>query len=966
MDRQIDGHAVPSTSTNGRLASASTSSSSRPDYSSRAVQEALKHLALIDLIELCNEAKVEHCRATRDLRSCGRDVQFVLNSCGHASLCEECCQRCDVCPICRVPVPKSGARTRLRLFYECVEAGLIPKNSKERPLEEDEENRITTDVQRLYSLFDIALENNLVSLICHYVTDVCMDESAVSSDPVLAFLLDEVVVKDWCKRASRNIITELQEIYNSDVEGMRSRMSLLLKFSVLLAGISNVLEVLDSSFRSSHSAQLEDLHNLHEGILKIKQHLEIMMWCIRHQFLENVRSRHSSFLAWLTAVRERKSAAIRRSWPDALDDSADSSGLDGSLFIEDALGNLDVQQLYSLDAVDGIKIASLENDGAPSNFSSKIGGSSSCYPFENLRVAVDVLFLRGSSDVVVAKKAILLYYLFDRHWTLPDEKWRHIIEDFAATFSITRHSILESFVFYLLDDRTDEALQEACRLLPQISGPTTHPKIAQVLLERKNPDTALMVLRWSGRDSVSVPVSLVEAVIGVRVRVECALLTEAYMYQKMLCNRVRDRKNYKEHEDTFDNAQGKFRSWEDWMKILVTEICFLCIRRNFVDRMIELPWNSDEEKHLHKCLLEWSTAHPSTTIGSLLFVYYLQRYRYPEAYQVNLLLQKAELGCISENSVGEDVLSRMKSTSHWRAGLVDKFMELLPEAQQLEIKSGKPANTGANSQVEVAPNANPSVVQDQHLSSVLIPSANTSTVSHRIDSKGIFKPPVFETPGRLGGTLNHSKIATFGSALIHERRFGSKERIPKQTNLHESVNFQDVFSSGFHQASAMNISPSEEATRSSSRVLNSPLFGNDPEKLSLVKEQIGKSNQVRNTPPYSRRITANPIYNTPSSNFGLLDAPSRGVQENGSTTKVAVSTRDNGTWNFSSLDDPMDISSHGEVQDSAADTRYLNGAPRWRSDEASDEEEPGLDRASSIVRHRVTRSSTRRTRSTKR
>jgi E3 ubiquitin-protein ligase HOS1 len=32
------------------------------------------------------------------------------------------------------------------------------------------------------------------------VTDVCMDESAVSSDPVIAFLLDEVVVKDWCKR----------------------------------------------------------------------------------------------------------------------------------------------------------------------------------------------------------------------------------------------------------------------------------------------------------------------------------------------------------------------------------------------------------------------------------------------------------------------------------------------------------------------------------------------------------------------------------------------------------------------------------------------------------------------------------------------------------------------------------------------------------------------------------------------
>lgn len=45
-----------------------------------------------------------------------------------------------------------------------------------------------------------------------------MDESAVSSDPVIAFLLDEVVVKDWSKRASRNIITELQEICNLNLK----------------------------------------------------------------------------------------------------------------------------------------------------------------------------------------------------------------------------------------------------------------------------------------------------------------------------------------------------------------------------------------------------------------------------------------------------------------------------------------------------------------------------------------------------------------------------------------------------------------------------------------------------------------------------------------------------------------------------------------------------------------------------
>lgn len=51
-----------------------------------------------------------------------------------------------------------------------------------------------------------------LDIISTDVTDVCMDESAVSSDPVVAFLLDEVVVKDWCNRAFGNIIAELQGI----------------------------------------------------------------------------------------------------------------------------------------------------------------------------------------------------------------------------------------------------------------------------------------------------------------------------------------------------------------------------------------------------------------------------------------------------------------------------------------------------------------------------------------------------------------------------------------------------------------------------------------------------------------------------------------------------------------------------------------------------------------------------------
>ncbi|KAK1364469.1 RING-type domain-containing protein [Heracleum sosnowskyi] len=167
---------------------------------------ALEHLASIELLDLCNEAKVERCREPRDLSSCGRAVESVLNTCGHASLCPECSQRCDSCPICRIPVSKSGNRLRLRFYYECIKVGLISKRCDDQFQDKEEaEQQLTADVERLYSLFDVAIENNLVSLICHYVTDVCMDESVVSSDPIVAFLLDEVVVKIGAREYSESL-----------------------------------------------------------------------------------------------------------------------------------------------------------------------------------------------------------------------------------------------------------------------------------------------------------------------------------------------------------------------------------------------------------------------------------------------------------------------------------------------------------------------------------------------------------------------------------------------------------------------------------------------------------------------------------------------------------------------------------------------------------------------------------------
>ncbi|KAG5228826.1 hypothetical protein OIU76_018249 [Salix suchowensis] len=925
---QMNGRVSPSSSADcGGGTVRSTASPRQPNYSGRAVQEALEHLASIDLIELCSEAKVERCRATRDLRSCGRYVQHVLNSCGHASLCSECSQRCDLCPICRTPIPKTGIRLHPRLYYECIEAGLISKRCDERFKEkEDVDNELTADVQRLYSLFDVALGNNLVSLICHYVTDICMDESAVSSDPVIAFLLDEVVVKDWCKRTFKKITAELEVIYNLEAEEMKTRLSLLLKFSVHLAGISNVLEVLESSFKDSLSARLHDLQLLQENISKAKQHMEVIAWCVRHHFLENVRSRYTNLLSWHSVVHERKSAAVKRAWPDIPNQPAESSMLAASLFIEDALANLEIEQNHMQEMGEESELAPLHKDGGLF-CRSKLKGLAACYPFENLRAAVDVLFLHGSSDLVLAKQAIFLYYLFDRHWTMPDESWRHIIDDFSATFGITRHSLLESLTFYLLDDNKDDALQEACNLLPEISGPSTHPKIAQVLLDRGSPETALMVLRWSGHDG-SQMVSISDAVTAVRVRVECGLLTEAFMHQRMLCTKVRENKlKAGSPQNASNDLKGECRTWENWVEILVTEICCLCIKNNLVDRMIGLPWNSNEEKYLHKCLLDYAFHDPSTTIGSLLFVFYLQRYRYVEACHVHSKLQSEEQEFISHNSLSGEALSRMRSAIHRRAELVVQFIQLLPKVQQEQVKAGilPPEIHKMSGEVEIQERADLPMVQEPKSGSLLVSlPANSSFVS--LTNRNIMlNPSALETPPRFGSSIKnpHLELGKYGSSsVLHQRLSSSPERTQqRQVSVNKNVKFDSISTPMIHHGSHMNITPLKETSRTPLEVLpNSNLLRNLFDKTSPEREQYWFAKQLRNTtPPYSHRITANPV---------ALFGGSNGLPND----------RNDGPRTKNSKDDLMDIAWSGR-EEFVVDEREVNNGLRWRTDETSDEDE---------------------------
>ena len=128
-----------------------------------------------------------------------------------------------------------------------------------------------------------------------------------------------------------------------------------------------------------------------------------------------MRSRFTDSSSWASVVRKRKSEAIRRAWPDAISQFVESTGHDGSLFIEDALNNLDLEEGLMQEIGEGLEVASLQKEGA-SIFSSDTDQVLGWYPFKNLRAAVDLLFLRGSSDVVIAKQAIVSFYPYLLLW----------------------------------------------------------------------------------------------------------------------------------------------------------------------------------------------------------------------------------------------------------------------------------------------------------------------------------------------------------------------------------------------------------------------------------------------------------------------------------------------------------------------------------------------------------------------
>jgi E3 ubiquitin-protein ligase HOS1 len=212
-------------------------------------------------------------------------------------------------------------------------------------------------------------------------------------------------------------------------------------------------------------------------------------------------------------------------------------------------------------------------------------------------------------------------------------------------------------------------------------------------------------------------------------------------------------------------------------------------------------------------------------------------------------------------------------------------MELLPEVQRQQVKSGKLPETAVNfgEEVEMAAKSDLPKVQEPISTSLLIPSSTDSSLLLRTDHTAPFvRPLVFETPTRLHGSVNN-------------HRSGGLNPIG---SISKDFKLDDTSTPVTRRVSPLNVSPLREISKAN----YSNLQDGSPET-----EQNGFINQFLNaSPPYSHRITTNRV-STPSSNYGLFKDSVEGMDTNSSGKRIQ-SDRDYRHQNLVSSDDPMDAS----------------------------------------------------------
>ena len=485
-----------------------------------------------------------------------------------------------------------------------------------------------SDVAKLHQLFDAAVANGMPQLVCHYVDEVCGHDDFSSPDGVEAYLQDGEMVAEWATSSLRSAEQALDQAAALRTQGAADEVD---RAGAVFEALRDVLvalgadpaaggdgaEAADAATGDGSSADgahpgFQRRLQLHDDAARRMQHAAALSWSLREGLIAGAaasQDRYGGTGSWASEVTVRRAAAAAAA--AAADLPADADG--GGLFLDDLLAGVGVH--------------------APP------------YPFKSATEAAERVFRHGSAApaALVAKQSLFLYYLLDAG--LPPD---------GAPARFARHVRLHPRLFVetrcaaLLDDRERaESLELACALLSGASHPGLPLRFVATLAARGKPAAALAVARarrsdvaagFKGGDATRdggtgggargggepagdastdgadgyVVDATVEAELGVAVRLECGLATEAFM-----C--ARDAVAAAPHASRRAVADK-----------LVARLASHAAARGALESVLDLPFDGE----LEPALMSWLDSDAGTAAGAaehLGVVYYLTRGRTTEA-----------------------------------------------------------------------------------------------------------------------------------------------------------------------------------------------------------------------------------------------------------------------------------------------------------------------------------------------
>jgi len=235
-------------------------------------------------------------------------------------------------------------------------------------------------------------------------------------------------------------------------------------------------------------------------------------------------------------------------------------------------------------------------------------------------------------------------------------------------------------------------------------------------------------------------------------------------------------------------------------------------------------------------------------------------------------------------------------------------LELLPEVEQQQLRSGNLTEGGVSSceEVEVPDKFDIPQIPDSLSTSLLIPSSvNSSLLLHRDHPTGLMSSSTLGTSAKIGMSFPNTgpQLGNFGSSSYHrDGLFNSNERVlSHQGKIGKNLRFDNTPIPMNHKINFLNGSPLKGFKRTSP----SNSQENMPDKVSPGVERNLRfgHNQTTSSPLYSRKATVNPVITS------TVSYPKEFANDlpNVSSWNMQSHTDDR-SWNVGSTNDPMDVS----------------------------------------------------------